>query len=198
MLSTTLNIVPGESTFKLNMFTFMCGIFRFSTFSTKRTLALECERTSEEVEEGKNIPNSRGGKNILSCWKLITRRYIGNRHVRLLLLEFYFFSCGLTTMLLLMTMMMSMTIETRKKDFLNTQYDDCMQLCDRVVSFHPRSCSAMSRLWTKFFHVSFCSFTFHSHINRTRDIIFHVTYEDFSVFVVVSFFSHLHLLEFET
>lgn len=88
MLSTTLKVVPGESTFKLNMFTLMCGIFRFSTFSSRRTLVPECERTCA-TSGGEKCPVARATrKNILSCWKLITRRksrYIDNRHVRLLL-----------------------------------------------------------------------------------------------------------------
>lgn len=99
MLSTTLNVVPGESTFKLNMFTLMCGIFRFSTFSFQRILVPENERMSTDVR-------ARGEKFPFSCheekYPLVLKahnfpyksRYIDNRHVRLLLSAFYFISCA--------------------------------------------------------------------------------------------------------
>lgn len=56
MLSTTLKVVPGESTFESNVFSLMCGACRFSTFWPRRTLVPGVRRDGVRRAEGKNVP----------------------------------------------------------------------------------------------------------------------------------------------
>lgn len=95
MLCTTLEVVPGESTFELNMFAVMCGVLRFWTFFVERRLGLWDERW------GENIPSSMHESEYPVVLKAhnshIKPISIDNRHVRLSLLSqqccwwFFFF-----------------------------------------------------------------------------------------------------------